>query len=82
MSPTGITMNATDDVHVAYQTLRRSGVRRLPALDRQRVVGMVTVDDLLLDVFQRVVDRLGPVAWSIFEEPLGPPPAASPAHGF
>jgi signal-transduction protein with cAMP-binding, CBS, and nucleotidyltransferase domain len=82
MSPRVITVDAADDVHVAYQTLRRSGVRRLPVLDGHRVVGMVTVDDLLLDVFQRVADLLGPVAWSILEEPPGPPPADGPAHGL
>ncbi|MFJ5534835.1 CBS domain-containing protein [Streptomyces sp. NPDC093261] len=78
MSPQVITVGADDDVYVAYRTLRRSGVRRLPVVDGQRVVGMLTVDDLLLDVFQRVADLLGPVAWSILEEPPGPPSADSP----
>ncbi|WP_055491316.1 cyclic nucleotide-binding/CBS domain-containing protein [Streptomyces sp. TP-A0356] len=81
MSPQVITVGVADDVYVAYRTLRRSGVRRLPVLDGHRVVGMLTVDDLLLDVFQRVADLLGPVAWSILEEPPGPPSADSPSHG-
>ncbi|MDT0467391.1 CBS domain-containing protein [Streptomyces gibsoniae] len=82
MSSQVITVGVHDDIHVAYRTLRRSGVRRLPVLDGHRVVGMLTVDDLLLDVFQRVADLLGPVAWSVLEEPPGPPSADSPAHGL
>ncbi|NXY97514.1 CBS domain-containing protein [Streptomyces sp. BR123] len=68
-----VTVNATDDIHEAYRTFRRTGVRRLPVLDGHQVVGMLTVDDLLMDVFQRVADLLGPVAWSVLEEPPGPP---------
>ncbi|MFF8381619.1 cyclic nucleotide-binding/CBS domain-containing protein [Streptomyces sp. NPDC015661] len=68
-----ITVSVDDDVHVAYRAFRRSGVRRLPVVDGGRVVGMLTVDDLLIDVFQRLADLLGPVAWSVLEEPPGPP---------
>ncbi|TXJ76026.1 CBS domain-containing protein [Streptomyces lavendulae] len=32
-----------------------------------------TLDDLLLDVFRRLADLLGPVAWSVLREPPGPP---------
>ncbi|AXE24254.1 CBS domain-containing protein [Streptomyces globosus] len=67
-----VTLDAADDIHVAYRTFRSRGVRRLPVLDGQRVVGMLTVDDLLMDVFRRVADLLGPVAWSVLEEPPGP----------
>ncbi|MFF8942088.1 CBS domain-containing protein [Streptomyces sp. NPDC014864] len=75
MSSRIVAVDAADDVHAAYRTFRRSGVRRLPVLDGDRVAGMLTVDDLLLDVFQRLADLLGPVAWSILEEPPGPPSA-------
>lgn len=78
MSPRVVTVDVADDVHVAYRTFRGSGVRRLPVLDGRRVVGVLTVDDLLLDVFQRLADLLGPVAWSILEEPPGPPSATPP----
>lgn len=67
-----VTVDVADDIHAAYRTLRNSGVRRLPVLDGRRVVGMLTVDDLLMDVFRRVADLLGPVAWSVLEEPPGP----------
>ncbi|MFH9728451.1 hypothetical protein ACH4M4_36730 [Streptomyces sp. NPDC017254] len=42
---------------------------------------MLTVDDMLIDVFQRLADLLGPVAWSILEEPPGPPSAGSRSRG-
>lgn len=48
-----VTVSVTDDIHAAYRTFRGSGFRRLPVLDGQRVVGMLTVDDMLIDVFQR-----------------------------
>ncbi|WP_338678248.1 CBS domain-containing protein [Streptomyces sp. SCSIO 30461] len=76
-----ITVGVTDDIHEAYRVFRRSGVRRLPVLDGHRVVGVLTVDDMLIDVFQRLADMLGPVAWSILEEPPGPPAGDTRSHG-
>ncbi|MEU2236549.1 CBS domain-containing protein [Streptomyces vietnamensis] len=70
-----VTVEITDDIHVAYRTFRRSGFRRLPVVDGHRVVGVLTVDDMLMDVFRRLADLLGPVAWSVLEEPPGPPGA-------
>ncbi|MFJ6783227.1 cyclic nucleotide-binding/CBS domain-containing protein [Streptomyces yangpuensis] len=67
-----VTIGAGDDIGAAYRTFRTSGVRRLPVLAGQRVVGMLTVDDLLMDVFRRVADLLGPIAWSVLDEPPGP----------
>ncbi|ARP68634.1 histidine kinase [Streptomyces pluripotens] len=75
MSAHVVTVDALDDVQAAYRTFRRVGVRRLPVLDGQLLVGVVTVDDLLLDVFRRLADLLGPVAWSVLQEPPGPPDA-------
>ncbi|MFF3608394.1 cyclic nucleotide-binding/CBS domain-containing protein [Streptomyces sp. NPDC002463] len=76
-----ITVDATDDIHVAYRTFRTSGFRRLPVLEDRRVVGVLTVDDMLIDVFQRLADLLGPVAWSVLEEPPGPPSADARSRG-
>jgi signal-transduction protein with cAMP-binding, CBS, and nucleotidyltransferase domain len=73
MSAEVVTVDAADDVQTAYRTFRRSCVRRLPVLDGHRLVGVVTIDDLLLDVFRRLADLLGPVAWSVLREPPGPP---------
>jgi CBS domain-containing protein len=76
MSTRVVTVEATDELEVAYRTFRRTGVRRLPVLDAGRVVGVLTIDDLLLDVFRRLADLLGPVAWSVLQEPPGPPAEA------
>ncbi|KQX51407.1 MULTISPECIES: CBS domain-containing protein [unclassified Streptomyces] len=76
-----ITVDVTDDIHVAYRTFRRSGFRRLPVLDGHRVVGVLTVDDMLIDVFQRLADLLGPVARSVLEEQPGPPSADPRSRG-
>ncbi|MFF4646501.1 CBS domain-containing protein [Streptomyces sp. NPDC001389] len=72
MTAPAATVDVGDDIHAAYAMFRTRGVRRLPVLDGQRVVGMLTVDDMLMDVFRRVADLLGPVAWSVLEEPPGP----------
>ncbi|WP_371917102.1 hypothetical protein [Streptomyces sp. IMTB 2501] len=34
-------------------------------MEGDRVVGVLTIDDLLLDVFRRLADLLGPVACSL-----------------
>ncbi|MEU9135334.1 CBS domain-containing protein [Streptomyces sp. NPDC048404] len=76
MSPNVTTVDAADELQVAYRTFRRTGIRRLPVLEAGRVVGVLTIDDLFLDVFRRLSDLLGPVAWSVLKEP--PPSAGSP----
>ncbi|GAA0909484.1 CBS domain-containing protein [Streptomyces thermoalcalitolerans] len=80
MSPHVVTVEAADDLQVAYRMFRRTGVRRLPVLDAGRVVGVLTIDDLFLDVFRRLADLLGPVAWSILQEPPGPPSEPGAPH--
>ncbi|MFD6230313.1 CBS domain-containing protein [Streptomyces sp. NPDC060232] len=72
MTTPAVTVGADEDISAAYRTFRNSGVRRLPVLDGQHLVGMLTVDDLLMDVFRRVGDLLGPIAWSVLDEPPGP----------
>ncbi|WP_328940958.1 CBS domain-containing protein [Streptomyces sp. NBC_00250] len=72
-----VTVSVTDDIHAAYRTFRGSGFRRLPVLDGQRVVGMLTVDDMLIDVFQR-----RPTCWArspgaSSRNPPGRPPRAA-----
>ncbi|WP_406259854.1 hypothetical protein OH779_01380 [Actinacidiphila glaucinigra] len=65
-------MDVTDDIIAdAYRTFRRCGVRRLPVLEGHRLVGVPTVDDLFLDVFQHLADLLGPVAGTVLKEPPG-----------
>ncbi|MFB7324730.1 CBS domain-containing protein [Streptomyces sp. NPDC056190] len=80
MSPHVATIEAADDLQLAYRSFRRTGVRRLPVLDAGRVVGMLTIDDLFLEVFRRLADLLGPVAWSVLQEPPGPPSETASPH--
>ncbi|MFE7311591.1 CBS domain-containing protein [Streptomyces sp. NPDC057555] len=60
-----------DDVDAAYQAMRRSAVRRLPVLDEGRLVGVVALDDLLMDVSRRLSELLGVVSWCVLAEPPG-----------
>ncbi|MEU8511092.1 CBS domain-containing protein [Kitasatospora sp. NPDC048722] len=62
------TVDADDDLDTAYRTFRGSDVRRIPVLDDGRPVGMLTVDDLLRDVVQRLFDLLVPVSRSALPE--------------
>ncbi|MGW2702783.1 CBS domain-containing protein [Streptomyces sp. NPDC001340] len=80
MSAPVVTVDVDDDLQVAYGTFRRSGVRRLPVLHEGEALGVLTVDDLLLDVFRRLADLLGPVAWSVLHEPPGPPLAGGASY--
>ncbi|MCC9306103.1 CBS domain-containing protein [Kitasatospora sp. RB6PN24] len=57
-----------DDLDTAYGAFRRTGVRRLPVLDGRRPVGLLAVDDLLLDVLDRLFDLLGPISWSALRD--------------
>jgi CBS domain-containing protein len=78
MSAPAVTVDVADDVDEAYRAFRRSGVRRLPVLDGDRLVGLLSVDDLLLDVLQRLFDLLGPVSWSALRE--GSPGPGAPVQ--
>ncbi|ANZ13787.1 CBS domain-containing protein [Streptomyces noursei ATCC 11455] len=70
-------VGAGDDVDAAYRTMRRSAVRRLPVLDKGRLVGVVALDDLLMDVSRRLSELLGAVSWCVLAEPPdGPMPRA------
>ncbi|MFB7507915.1 CBS domain-containing protein [Streptomyces broussonetiae] len=80
MSTEVVTVDADDDVQAAYRAFRRTEVRRLPVLDGSRVVGVLTIDDLFLDVFRRLGDLLSPLAWSVLQEPPGPSSACGGPH--
>ncbi|MFD0274628.1 cyclic nucleotide-binding/CBS domain-containing protein [Kitasatospora sp. NPDC127111] len=77
MSAPAVTIDADQDLAAAYRAFRRSGVRRLPVLEAGRPVGLLAIDDLFLDVLQRLSDLLGPVSWSALREG-GPGPG--PTH--
>ena len=61
MSTDVVTIDAAADVHDAFALFRTHAVRRLPVVDGGRVVGMVSIDDLLIDLVSDFADLLRPV---------------------
>ena len=65
MTPDVVTIEAEDSLDDVYATFRRVAFRRLPVVDPadgRRVIGVLAVDDLMLDVTRRLHDLSGPVA--------------------
>lgn len=61
MSAPVVTIDAGADLHDAFALFRTHAVRRLAVLDGGRFVGMVTVDDLLVDLAADLADLARPV---------------------
>lgn len=49
MSDEIATVNVDDDVQKVLETMRKHACRRVPMLDGGRVIGIITLDDLILD---------------------------------
>ncbi|GLW73414.1 hypothetical protein Kpho02_57130 [Kitasatospora phosalacinea] len=71
MSAPAVTVDADGTVDDAYRLFRRTGVRRLPVLRDGRPVGVLSVDDLLIDALRRFADLLAPVSGSVLREDGG-----------
>ncbi|MBX6386124.1 MAG: CBS domain-containing protein [Microbispora sp.] len=67
MSEHPVMVRAEDEVEVAFDTFRHHSFRRLPVAAEGGVVGMLTVDDLLLQMHQLTADMLTPVVKEISE---------------
>ncbi|TYB60192.1 CBS domain-containing protein [Nonomuraea sp. PA05] len=67
MTPAPMTVRPGDDLDLAFEVFRRGPFRRLPVVEDGTVVGMVTLDDLLLHVHQVSGDLLKPVVSEISE---------------
>ncbi|MEV1204051.1 CBS domain-containing protein [Microbispora rosea] len=67
MSEQVVMVRADDEVEVAFDTFRRHSFRRLPVAAEGGVVGMLTLDDLLLQMHQLGADLLTPVVKAISE---------------
>jgi CBS domain-containing protein len=61
MSTPVVTIDADADVQEAFSILRGHDVRRLPVVRDGRFVGMVTVDDLLVELAADLDALVGPV---------------------
>lgn len=46
MTPSPVTVNAGDDIHTGALKFSTHGVRRLPVIESERLVGMLTFKDL------------------------------------
>jgi CBS domain-containing protein len=62
MSSPVVTIAADADVHEAFALLRAHGVRRLAVVREGEFVGMVTTDDLLVDLAADLFDLSRPVS--------------------
>jgi CBS domain-containing protein len=76
MSTPVVTIDADADLHDAYARFRTSAVRRLAVVRDDRFIGMITIDDLLIDVAADLADLARPVtAETVFAHHDSPVPA-------
>jgi len=61
MSSPVVTIDAESDLHSAFALFRIHAIRRLAVLRGERFVGMITVDDLLIDLAADLTDLSRPV---------------------
>jgi len=61
MSMPVVTIDADADLHDAFKVFRTHGNRRLPLVQEGRFVGMLSVDDLLIDLAGDLADLARPV---------------------
>ncbi len=66
MSTPVVTIDADADVHSAYALFRSHAVRRLAVVRGDRFVGILSVDDLLVDLTADLADLTRPVEGEVF----------------
>jgi CBS domain-containing protein len=79
MSTDPITLDADADLRDAVQLFRDHAIRRLPLLEGERMVGMLTVDDLVIDLVSDLADLARPLMGQVLfghPEPKTPTTAA------
>lgn len=65
MSTPVLTIDADADLLEAYASFARHAVRRLAVVDGSHFVGVLSIDDLLLDVAKNLADLTAPLAAEI-----------------
>lgn len=76
MSTPVVTVQAEDDLTSAFGRFRDHALRRLVVLDGSALVGVLTIDDLLIDLTSQLGDLMRPVtAETIFGQHDSPVPA-------
>ena len=71
-----VTLSGHADVHEAYEVLRTHAIRRLPLMADDRVVGLVSIDDLLIGLAADLANLARPVVGELL---FGHHPAPVPA---
>jgi CBS domain-containing protein len=78
MSTDVITLDASADVRDAIRIFSSHAIRRLPLVDGGRMVGMITVDDLVVDAASDLAELVRPLTGQLIfghPEPAVPAPA-------
>ena len=70
------TVNADEPVHAAYQRMKLYDVSQLPVLKDGKIVGIVTEEDILLDVYGNPEHFAAPVAEAMESNLVTLPPHA------
>jgi CBS domain-containing protein len=70
-----IALDADDDLRHAIALFAEHAVRRLPVVEGDRVCGMITLDDLVVDMAQDLAEATRPMAAQVlFGHPEPQPP--------
>lgn len=78
MSAPVVVTDAEDEIEVALAQLKTSGIRRLPVVREGELVGIITVDDLLVDLTRSLGGLSGPVRIELTEPQREAPLPVSP----
>jgi CBS domain-containing protein len=65
MSAGVVALKADDDVRQALPIFRSNAIRRLPVVDGGTIVGMLTADDLLVDLVADLGDVVRPITGQV-----------------
>lgn len=65
MSPGIMALGADDDVRCALPIFRSNAIRRLPVVRDGKIVGMLTADDLLIDLIADLGDVVRPITGQV-----------------
>jgi CBS domain-containing protein len=65
MSTDLITIGPDEPVGLALEIFRDRAIRRLPVVDQDRMVGMLTVDDLMIHFVNDLADLVAPVTGQV-----------------
>ena len=78
MTSPAVTIEAEGDLRTAYAIFRENAVRRLAVTERGRFVGMLAIDDLLINLSADLADLVRPVtAETIYGHRDSPVPATT-----